>query len=129
MLCCLPGTNWIHLGKGPKIIFPEPETIRDPGQWNWKQSKTINIRILNTVVFQRFMNRVPPPCPISFENYINAGLPFLQFLAPWVSEDILTKPKSVGLIDVEKGMTMDVHLHRGKTIGCTVSGNNLTDYM
>ncbi|KAI3323928.1 hypothetical protein HD806DRAFT_78228 [Xylariaceae sp. AK1471] len=127
------GPRRFDMGIGPgKIIYQAHSVIENCWRWNWKQSKMIHIRILNAVAFQSFSDGVLPPDPISFKDYVDAGLPFLQFLPPASTaeegeEGIIPKFKSVGQVDAARGVTMDVHLRRGKIIGCIVCANNLAD--
>lgn len=103
-----------------------------PNHWNWDAAHFINIQILNTVAFESVTGLAPPPSPISFAEYSEAGIPSMSFYS-----DNQTYPpvrgkfpvlKTVGEIDGVLGVTYAVRLSAdGNPIGCVVCERRICD--
>jgi hypothetical protein len=68
----------LDVGAGGKIrqrIVPDEE---DPRSWNVNDACLINIQIVNAESFRKMTGLEPPPCPISFDDYLKRGIPFTQ---------------------------------------------------
>lgn len=67
----------LDVGAGGKIrqrIVPDEE---DPRSWNVNDACLINIQIVNAESFRTMTGLEPPPCPISFDDYLKRGIPFI----------------------------------------------------
>jgi hypothetical protein len=68
----------LDVGAGGKIrqrIVPDEE---DPRSWNVNEACLINIQIVNAESFRTMTGLEPPPCPISFDDYLKRGIPFTR---------------------------------------------------
>jgi hypothetical protein len=68
----------LDVGAGGKIrqrIVPDEE---DPRSWNVNEACLINIQIVNAESFRTMTGLEPPPCPISFDDYLKRGIPFIR---------------------------------------------------
>jgi len=67
----------LDVGAGGKIrqhIVPDEE---DPRSWNVNDACLINIQIVNAESFRTMTGLEPPPCPISFDDYLKRSIPFI----------------------------------------------------
>ena len=101
------------------------------GWWNWKRSRLVNIQILNATSFRSFTGIDAPQPPLSFQDYVDARLPFFHLLpqaSALAGSEILAKLKSVGENDLEAGVeNRDSLLSKMKPVGCLVCQTNLAD--
>jgi hypothetical protein len=70
--------------------------------WAWKSSRFINFQSPNSFAFESMTGLTAPPFPISFRDYVKAGIPLYSFLpesdVPPLT-DTFWKVKSVSEID------------------------------
>lgn len=68
----------LDIGAGAKVrqrIVPDEE---DPRSWNVNDACLINVQIVNAESFRKMTGLEPPPCPISFDDYLERGIPFTR---------------------------------------------------
>jgi hypothetical protein len=104
----------------------------DPRIWNWRAAKTVNIQILNSVSFHAITGIYPPASPVSFKHYKAAGIPLqalAQSLHPGAKQESLGGIKSVGELDGETDVRLDVALTRSAVVGCICCETSICDSM
>jgi len=92
----------------------------------------VNLQILNSVAFESVTGLAPPPSPISFEEYVKAGIPSMSYYIDVEKFEKIVRKfpsiKSVGEIDWQKDIKFSIRLNKaGKPVGCVVCERNLCD--
>jgi hypothetical protein len=113
-------------------VHQEIHVDPDPLQWNWKKAKLLGVQILNSVVFEEVTGIPAPPCPISFQDYAKAKMPFYQIIHqnPIEGSKVLKAASSVGQLDAAVEIPFGVAVKKDSgPVGCVVCERNLCDSM
>lgn len=90
------------------------------------------IASINSVIFEGMTGVPPPPCPITFQDYIKAKLPFYHLIETGTIDGgkIFSSLKSVGDLDFSKEIMLSSSMLPGlSATGCVVCEQNLVDSM
>jgi hypothetical protein len=116
----LPQDGWdMGLGAGGRIkqsIYKDPE----PRRWRSKQSRFLNIQILNSVAYEAVTGLKPPPSPITPEEYRIHGIPFFSYYEEKALElnSNAANIRSIGMIDSEKAPQTDIWARPNRPTVC-----------
>jgi hypothetical protein len=105
---------------------------KDKRAFAWEKAVVINIQILNAIAFYDITGLMPPPAPISFQEYTKAGLPFYKSEEKGAPADggQLKAAKSVRELDLNARLVWDVQFENpSDLIGCAFCEINLCDTM
>lgn len=104
---------------------------RDKRMFDWGKSQVVNIHILNSVAFAGVTGLTPPPCPISWREYVNSRLPFYLDRGKGleIGEGPLSLVRSVQEMDLAIGVVWDVMIEatRKGLTACAFCETNLAD--
>lgn len=107
----------LDVGAGGEIrqcIVPDEE---DPRSWNVNDACLINIQIVNAESFRTMTGLEPPPCPISFDDYLERGIPFTSSCSKGQAE------LSFGLASIKPAKKMLPPLKSAGSGGTTANQN------
>ncbi|KAH0559956.1 hypothetical protein GP486_003522 [Trichoglossum hirsutum] len=111
-------------------VHQETHADANPLQWNWKKAKLFSVQILNSVVFEEVTGSPAPPCPISFQDYAKAKMPFYQIVHenPIEGSKVLKAVSSVGQLDAAAEIPFGVTVRKDSgPVGCLVCERRLCD--
>lgn len=106
--------------------------VEDPyrNSWDWSRACFINIQFVNSLIFEKLTNIPAPPAPVSFKDYIDAGLPFFHLVQNNVIDgsEVLATLKSVGSLDSQRGISVSARVRKDLVpTKCALCENNLSD--
>jgi hypothetical protein len=87
---------------------------------------------VNAVAFEPLTGLPSAPCPISYDDYVKARLPFYHTIETGAIDgsEVLNEMKSVGELDAIKGLITQSRMLKGLVpIGCAICRKYLTDSM
>jgi hypothetical protein len=106
----------------------------EKAMWNWEVAFVVNVQILNSVAFESITGFAAPLCPISFNEYAKANIPFLTFDSADRLETVLGREfptiQTVDQIDASMEIKFGVRASANNApVGCVMCERKFCDSM
>ncbi len=128
-------SSWeVGIAAGGIIAGKNHHACLDCALWNWQDAAFVEIQLLNTVAFKDITGLSAPHCPISFQEYVDKGLPLpsatLDLRSQYMPHFDVPDIKSVGETDLMHNISVNAYLKSdGLPVICIFCEKMLSDTM